>query len=67
MLARIYLIIGAILLSGLAAMMFRGWEFGSSVRGAAPAPGTQLRASRSGGWSTHSSNRSGGWWIIGGK
>jgi hypothetical protein len=62
MLARVYLILGSILLLGYALVAFEGWEFGSAVLvSAAPPEGAALSSSGR----YHSSSHSRGWIIFG--
>jgi hypothetical protein len=61
MFARVYLILGSVVLAGYGLAAFEGWEFVNPVRlAAAPPPGSTLRSS-SGRWFWfYSSSTSGG-------
>jgi hypothetical protein len=69
MLARIYLIAGALLLGGYGVIMWEGWEFTNPrVLSTAPPVGAMLRASSGRAYYSHSSPGSrSGWVIFGGK
>jgi hypothetical protein len=66
MLARVYLVLGSLLVLGYGVVAFEGWEFGNPVR-LSPAPPAGAALSSSGGHSSSSSGTRSGWIIWGGK
>jgi hypothetical protein len=66
MLARIYYVLGSLLVLGYVVVAFEGWEFGNPVR-MSPAPPVGAAVSSSGRSHSGASGSRSGWIIWGGK